>query len=238
MSLIIAMATSEGIVAAADTRTTISSNGCTRYLDGTQKIHPVYGKSVILNCGDNKFHDGTLVGQFVEEYIKREIDPTRGIKIGEIAYGILNKTIIKDKNADVVYLIAGFEEGACYIYRVKTKSKECICEWSGNRKGASFDGLTDICHAILSSCDYDNMLLKHGVRLCECALYATHIAYLHRNNKKQGVSAQFDIYIIDKFGNRTDWVTDNHNICQTSMQKQIAGVSGQNTFKPGKEKLL
>lgn len=236
MSLIIAMATRDGIIAAGDTRTTITKNCQSNYLDGTKKVHPVYGRAVILNCGNNSLTDELFVNSFIEEFIKNDIDPRKKIEIGYIAYSLLNKTLQINPQADITYLVIGYEEGKLYSYRVRTKTKEC--QWEFSSPKASYAGITDICHAILNGCDYKNMILKQGVRLCECALYATHASLTYRENKLQSVSSQYDIYIIDKYGHDTGWVTENHELYKNLMRKQISGTYPQNHILPGKEKLL
>lgn len=214
MSLIIAMVTNEGIVAAGDTRTTFtptsSQNGYTRYFDGTKKIHPVYGKAVILNCGDDVLTDELFINSFIEEFIRNDIGPTRKIEIGYIAYSLLNKTLQTNPGADITYLVVGYEDGKPCRYRVSTKTKECIC--ISHDYGATYSGITNVCHAILKDCNYKNMLLIDGVRLCACALYATYLSLTYDNIKPQSVGSQFDIYIIDKYKHNTGWVVENHKI--------------------------
>ncbi len=239
MSLIIAMVTNEGIVAAADTRTTSDSfqNKYTRYFDGTKKVHPVYGRAVILNCGDNTLTSGLLINSFIEEFIRNDINPKEKIEIGYIAYSLLNKTLLTNPKANVTYLVAGYEDGKPCRYRVITRTKECICQ--SQECGASYNGTTtNICHAILNDCKYENLLLKNGVRLCECALYATHMSLTYSRTMPQAVGSQFDIYIIDKYGYKTGWVIENHEICKSMMRKQMLGIYPQNHVLTDRDNLL
>lgn len=85
MSLIITTVTPSGIIAAADTRTTIKRDKDIAYFDETQKVFGVYGRAAILTCGDNMVTPNITVQSLIGRYIKEEVEPGK-ISIKTIAY--------------------------------------------------------------------------------------------------------------------------------------------------------
>lgn len=218
MSLIITTVTPSGIIAAADTRTTIKRDKDIAYFDETQKVFGVYGRAAILTCGDNMVTPNITVQSLIGRYIKEEVEPGK-ISIKTIAYGLLSKTLILNDNADITYLIAGYEsDGEPYVYRVYTKDKECRSEWEPGKYGASFGGITDICSKIMTGCIYDSMNLENALMLTQCALQATNISC--KLKRSQGVGPLMDIYIIDKSDRYTGWFTHNHEPKLLSFYRQ------------------
>lgn len=208
MSLIIATVTPSGIIAAADTRTTIKRDKDTTYFDETQKVFGVYGRVAILTCGDNMVTPNITVQSLIGKYIKEKVEPGK-ISIKTIAYGLLSETLILNDNADITYLIAGYESnGESYVYRVCTKDKECKCERKPGEYGANYNGITNICHPIMNECIYDSMNLENALMLTQCALQETNISC--KLKRSQGVGPLMDIYIIDKSDRYTGWFTHNH----------------------------
>lgn len=61
MSLIISLNSREGIVVAADIRTTIRNSGKIRYSDETTKIVPITNRIVTSFCGNHYLRNGDTI---------------------------------------------------------------------------------------------------------------------------------------------------------------------------------
>lgn len=220
MSLIIATVTPSGIVASSDTRTTTKSGKDVQFTDDTQKIYP-YGKNaVILTCGNNKIGEKTLVHDFISEFINN-YDFS---KVREIAFQLLCDALRIDKDTNVIFLVAGYDENrvSC-VYRVNTATLEVTMCLDEDECGALHNGITHISHAMLDECNYDNMNIKGAIELNSCTIKATSISLKY--GETQSVGTVVDTYIIGRDKKNTGWVSYNHN----QKAKQPSTASAEST---------
>lgn len=219
MSLIIATVTPFGIVASADTRTTTKIGKEIQYSDETQKVYP-YGKNaVILTCGDNKIGEKMLVHDFITEFMKN-YDFS---EIKEIAFQLLCDALRVDKNANVIFIVAGYNgydaERVSCAYRVNTATLEVTMCLDEDECGALHNGITNISHAMLDDCDYNNINIKGAIELNGCTIKATGISLKY--SEIQSVGTVVDTYIIGRDKKNTGWVSYTHS----QKNKQAAAVS-------------
>lgn len=218
MSLIIATVTPFGIVAAADTRTTTRAGSDVQYSDDTQKIYPSGKNAVILTCGQNKIGENMLVHDFLAKFNKEyDFD-----EVKKIAFQLLCDTLCVDKEADVSYIVAGYDdERNSTVYRVNTGTLEVSMCLDTEEYGSVYNGITDISKAILDGCDFSNMTIKNAIELTTCAMRATSISSKYHN--LQGVGPLIDTYIIGKDNSdkkTTGWISYNHGLRNASKSAQ------------------
>lgn len=224
MSLIIATVTPSGIIASADTRTTTKSGKEVQFSDDTQKVYP-YGKNaVILTCGSNKIGEKMLVHDFISEFTNN-YDFS---KVKEIAFQLLCDALRIDKTANVIFIVAGYDEDrvSC-AYRVNTATLEVTMCLDADECGALHNGITHISHAMLDECNYDNMNIKGAIELNSCTIKATSISLKY--GEIQSVGTVVDTYIIGRDKKNTGWVSYNHN--QKNKQTPVAAVEATKESK-------
>lgn len=210
MSLIIATVTPFGIIATADTRTTTRLGKDTQYSDDTQKIYPVKKNAVILTCGQNKIGEKIMVHEFMTEFLKTyDFD-----EVKKIAFQLLCDTLNIDKNADINYIVAGYDEDrVSSVYRVNSSTLEVAMCLGEDEYGAVYDGMTTVSKAILDGCNFTNMTIKNAIELSTCAMRSTSISLKYQT--LQCVGPLVDTYIIGKDSSdkkTTGWVSYNHGI--------------------------
>lgn len=210
MSLIIATVVKDGIVVAADTRTTCKDgNGNCRYSDTAEKLIPFPNKVVVMSCGDAQVNNKLSVKKFLCD-LRKEIG--KDTKITELPLQILNAYVEKDGCRDTQFIVAGVSSFGddLFVYSIKTKTKEIELKFS-NSYGATYNGITNIAHAIMNSgINYENLTLKEAIELTKNCLEEN--IFLSKFNKEQGIGGECQVYAIDIVHCKVGWVEENGSL--------------------------
>lgn len=204
MSLIIATVVRDGIVVAADTRTTIkNSEGHCRYCDFGEKLIPFPNKIVVLSCGDSDINNRISVKKFLYD-LRKEIG--KDAKITELPLQILNAYKEKGGRKNTYFIVAGvsYYSEDIFVYSVNTKTNQIELKFS-NSFGATYNGMTDIAHAIMSSgINYENLALGEAIELTKNCLEEN--IFLSKFNKEQGIGGECQVYVIDILHHKLGWL--------------------------------
>lgn len=211
MSLIIATVVKDGIVVAADTRTTCKDGeGHCRYSDTEEKIIPFPNKVVVMHCGDAQVNDKLSVRKFLYD-LRHEIG--KDTRITELPLQILNSYIEKEGCQDTKFLVSGVSPYSddLFVYLIKTKTKEVQLQFS-NKCGAAYQGITDIAHVIMKSVNYDTLTLKEAIELTKNCLEEN--IFLSKFNKEQGIGGECQVYAIDLVHRKIGWLQEDGSLRQ------------------------
>ena len=207
MSLIIATVVKDGIVVAADTRTTCKDGeGHCRYSDTGEKLIPFPNKVVVLSCGDAQVNNKLSVKKFLYD-LRNEIG--KDTRITELPLQILNSYIAKGGCRDTTFIVAGVSQYSddLFVYAIKTKTKEIELRLS-NTCGATYNGITGIAHAIMNSgINYDTLTLKEAIELTKNCLEEN--IFLSKFNKEQGIGGECQVYVIDLVHRKIGWLQED-----------------------------
>lgn len=208
MSLIIHTICKDGIVVASDTRRTIrDGNGHVRYDDTEEKTVPFPNNVVVSYCGDSKVNNDLTVMQFL--YGLRKKIGNRST-ILDLPLTILTEYVKVRGINDSVFLVSGHIDGLniCCTYRIFTKSNEIRLSIKPFCFGSSYDGMTDVAHAIMNSgIDYSNLSIKEAIDLTKTCLCTNLTVYTYNNNPGIGGSCQ--VYVIDVLHSQVGWLQDD-----------------------------
>ena len=212
MSLIIATVVKDGLVVAADTRTTCkdSENHC-RYSDDAEKLIPFPNRVVVLSCGDAQVNNKLTVKKFLYD-LRKEIG--KDTKIGELPLQILNSYVAKGGCRDSYFIVAGVSlyNDDLFVYSIKTKTKEIELKFSNNY-GATYNGITNIAHTIMNSgINYDNLTLKEATELTKNCLEEN--IFLSKFNKEQGIGGKCQVYVIDLVHSKLGWLNEDNTLIE------------------------
>lgn len=210
MSLIISLNSREGIVVAADRRTTIRNSGKVRYSDETTKIFPITNRIVTSFCGNHYLKNGDTIVQFLEHVKEEYKDNT---DIFEFPAQLLYEYTKKNEESDITIVIAGYSKkgNIPMLYSVNFIKKEIEQISSGNTFGVSYHGMNDIASAIMKNITYGDLSIKEAVDLVKLTVDTTTQVYKYRMD--QSVGGKTDIYLIPKDENQeARWLTNNHEI--------------------------
>lgn len=208
MSLIIASKCRDGIVFGCDTRTTIRSDKGVRYNDTTVKIVPFPNRCCVAFCGDDLVKKGVTVHRFLTEF--RESD---GIKctINDLPLRLLNAFVSAGTTADVTLFVGGYMEAHIggFVYRVKPNKQTVEEARSVSDYGASYGGVTDVCHGIMNSgILYGDISFVENLELVRTALVAT--MSVAKFWSPQSVGGEVKLYGIHQYDDSlTGWYVDN-----------------------------
>jgi len=211
MSLIIHTIVPEGIVVCADTRTTHrDGKGHVRYDDTAEKIVPFPNRIVVSHCGDAKVRENLTVMQFLYDIRKKYGKQTT---IDNLPLKILNEYFRVNGNGCTIFKISGyFEFGrtAC-TYTIDTAKSSIVLSTEMGSYGASYNGITDVAHAIMNSgIDYKNLSLTNAISLTRgCLLENINVFQYHA---EQSIGGACQTYIIDVMHDSVGWYQDDGEV--------------------------
>lgn len=210
MSLIISINSKEGIVIAADRRTTIRGNGGSmRFSDETTKIFPITERLAVSFCGNHYLNGDTII-QFLEQVKEKYKYDT---DIFDFPSQLLWEYQQKEAMSDITIVVAGYDKKANIpmIYIMNLKEKTIKLAFSGNNYGATFHGGNDIADVIMKNIYYGDLSIREVIDLAKLTVDTTIQAYKYRIN--QSVGGNTDIFLIPKNNNeKSKWITNNHEI--------------------------
>lgn len=219
MSLIIHTVVPDGIVVSADTRTTFKDkDGHIRYADSAEKIIPFPNYIVVSHCGDSKVTDNLTVTQFL--YDLRKLYGNKAT-ISELPLKILNEYIKRGGKGDTIFKVSGYYE--CMFastYTISTSNSTIVLSVNPNEFGASYDGITNIAHAIMNSgIKYKNLSIKDAVILTQVCIN-TNITVFNYHSE-QSIGGHCETYIIDMLHGDVGWIqTDGIIIPDKNVPKE------------------
>ena len=205
MSLIIATVVKDGLVVAADTRTTCkdSENHC-RYSDDAEKLIPFPNKVVVMHCGDAQVNNKLTVKKFLYD-LRKEVG--KDTKITDLPLQLLNSYIDKGGCQSTTFLICGVILDEIIVYAVDTITKEVKIVIK-NTYGATYRGITKIAHVIMDSgIIYDNLTLDEAIELTKNCLEEN--IFLSKFNKEQSIGGKCQVYVIDLAHYKLGWLQED-----------------------------
>lgn len=237
MSLIVHTIVPDGIVASADTRTTCKDkDGNVRYDDTAEKIIPFPNRIVVSHCGNSKVTNNMTVVQFL--YNIREKYGTK-LLIDDLPLKLLNEYYRVGGNSDTIFKISGFYDSIRLgsIYTIDTLNKSIVLSMGPRSYGASYNGITDIAHAIMASgIEYNNLSISDAIDLTRGCVQENIDVF--RYHPAQSIGGTCQTYVIDTLHHKTGWLQDDGNLlpdenapddaytkyqerCSLRMQKEI-----------------
>lgn len=210
MSLIIHTIVKDGIVVCADTRTTHRDQNGVRYDDTAEKIIPFPNNIVISHCGSSNINEYKSTTNFLLDFRKQQ---GRRLTIFDLPLQLLNAFHKQGGNNDVVFKISGCAGSVsmCCTYTIYTKNDQIKLSTAYNTYGASYDGITDVCHAMLNSgIDYSTLTINGAIELTRSCLLENIRLCKYRN--EQGIGGNCQTYIIDVAHDRIGWLDDDMNV--------------------------
>lgn len=211
MSLIIHTIVPEGIVVCADTRATRrDGKGHVQYDDTAEKIVPFPNRIVVSHCGNAKVREGLTVMQFLYDIRKKYGKKTT---IDDLPLKILNEYIRVNGNGCIIFKISGYLEfgrTAC-TYTIETAKSSIVLSTEMGSYGASYNGITDVAHAIMNSgIDYKNLSLANAISLTRgCLLENINVFQYHA---EQSIGGACQTYIIDIMHDSAGWYQDDGEV--------------------------
>lgn len=209
MSLIIHTIVKDGIVACADSRTTIQNEkDGIRYDDTAEKIIPFPNRMVVGHCGNSKITSTLSVTKFL--YKLRESIGNQAT-ILDLPIRILNEYKSLNSTADISFLISGvdFMGQTIHTYKINTKNNEIKLQL--DRPGATWVGQTNICKEIMNNnIDYDNLSIKEAQQLNQLCMNTVIESFKY--SKNQVVGGQCKIYCIDLLHSESGWLNKNDTL--------------------------
>src|SRR5699024_1272164 len=125
------------------------------------------------------------------------------LTILDLPLEILMNYVRLQGTGDVTFLVSGQLKYSrlCYIYEVKPKGKTVSLIHDACNYGASYRGMTDMAHAIMSSgIDYATLSIDSAIDLTKTCLCTNLTVYKY--NRKQVVGGQCQVYVIDMLHNQ------------------------------------
>lgn len=204
MSLIIHTIVPEGVVVCADTRTTRrDGNGHIRYDDTAEKIVPFPNRIVVSHCGDSKIRDNMTVMQFLYDMRKKY---GKKASIDDLPLKILNEYIKANGHGSTIFKISGYAEytRVASTYTIDTAKQTINLSTEMGSYGASYNGVTDVAHAIMNSgIDYRNLSITNAISLTRgCLLENIDVFKYHA---EQSIGGECQTYVIDVIHDNIGW---------------------------------
>lgn len=211
MSLIIHTIVPEGIVVCADTRTTRKDGkGHVQYDDTAEKIVPFPNRIVVSHCGDAKIRENLTVMQFLYDVRKK---CGKKSTIDDLPLKLLTEYHRINGNGHTIFKISGYLEfgrRAC-TYTIDTAKSSIILSTEMGSYGTSYNGITDVAHAIMNSgIDYKNLSLASAISLTRgCLLENIDVFQYHA---EQSIGGKCQTYIIDIMHDSIGWYQDGGEV--------------------------
>lgn len=210
MSLVIHTICKDGLVVAADTRTTIHTQNGIRFDDNAEKIIPFPNKIVVSHCGNSNINDTLSVTKFL--YDLREKMGEK-ITIFDLPIKLLTECIRINDRCDVTFKASGWlNDLHCFCtYTIETQHKKIELSLSPFQYGASYGGTTQIAHAIMNSgINYSLLSLNEAIDLTQTCLLTNIAVYKYHDTPVIGGKCQ--IYIIDILHSNMGWLMNDNTI--------------------------
>lgn len=207
MSLVINILLNDCIVVGGDRRTTCktknnNNDSDVRYKDSTKKVVLMADNIIVSYCGDDKAYGETTVYEFLHILKKSQTYTLHSLP----SVILLENNKYNNEHKDITFFVSGYENGAGFIYRIETKSQTISLQFSYTNYGAAYDGIIQICHAIMNSgINYCTLSSEEGADLCKLALEATEKASVY--SKAQSVGGGYDIYVMHRYDStQNKWI--------------------------------
>lgn len=201
MSLVISISTPEGIVVAADTRTTITCGDDIRFNDTARKIVPFPNKTVVCTYGDGAVGDHTVYEFLVN--IRKKYGET--VNIGNLPTIILSECLNAKGSTAARFLVSGLVENIYpvifYVDPGNQEIRSCIAK---KKTYAAISGGCDMIAApILQSVDFSDLSIQEAIDLAILTVKTTIDTAKYWVNHPVG--GEVKIYVIDRVNDVSGW---------------------------------
>lgn len=208
MSLVVSTVLKGVVIIGADTRAVQRSGDCVHYDDTIKRIVPFSSSAAVAFCGDTNISDFLLVSDFLRKFRETYFKEHSGvICIHDLAKTILDESLRKNPDSDIIYSVAGFSKGFCNgeVYVVSTESGSCESVVKFGDFGAACIGISDLANSFMNNdvC-YDLLSFKEGVDLVRTCINSNIIGFRYR--KEQLVGGHCELLAFNELSGEHGWV--------------------------------